>query len=82
MVPRAPFDRRHPGHLLVPFRGCPHERDITIFGRDEEVPRGQQFLDERGSEDTLGRALWGLGTAVALAATPPVQAIRYVAAGK
>jgi glycosyltransferase involved in cell wall biosynthesis len=25
----------------------------------------REFLDERGSEDTLGRALWGLGAAVA-----------------
>jgi hypothetical protein len=27
----------------------------------------RQFCDERGSEDTLGRALRGLGTTVALA---------------
>ncbi|HWQ36639.1 MAG TPA: glycosyltransferase [Blastocatellia bacterium] len=36
----------------------------------------REFLDERGSEDTLGRALWGLGTTVAFA---PGDAMRALA---
>ena len=35
----------------------------------------RQFLDERGSEDTVGRALWGLGTAVALAPGEGMRAL-------
>jgi hypothetical protein len=35
----------------------------------------RQFCDERGSEDTLGRALWGLGTAVALAPSEGMRAL-------
>jgi len=35
----------------------------------------RQFLDERGSEDTLGRALWGLGTTVALAPGEGMRAL-------
>jgi len=35
----------------------------------------RQFLDECGSEDTLGRALWGLGTAVALAPGEGMRAL-------
>jgi hypothetical protein len=34
----------------------------------------RQFLDERGSEDTLGRALWGLGIAVAYAPSEGMRA--------
>ncbi|PYP82969.1 MAG: glycosyl transferase family 1 [Blastocatellia bacterium AA13] len=36
----------------------------------------REFIDERGSDDTLGRALWGLGAAVALA---PVDGMRALA---
>lgn len=35
----------------------------------------REFLDERGSEDTLGRALWGLGTTVALAPDDGMRAL-------
>jgi glycosyltransferase involved in cell wall biosynthesis len=35
----------------------------------------RQFLDERGSEDTLGRALWGLGAAVAHGPTEGIRAL-------
>ncbi|RIK41460.1 MAG: glycosyl transferase family 1 [Chloroflexi bacterium] len=38
----------------------------------------RRFTDECGSEDTLGRAIWGLGTAVALA---PSEGMRAVARG-
>jgi hypothetical protein len=36
----------------------------------------RRFIDERGSEDTLGRAMWGLGTAVARA---PEEGMRRLA---
>jgi Glycosyl transferases group 1 len=36
----------------------------------------RDFLDERGSEDTFGRALWALGTTIACA---PVDAMRALA---
>jgi glycosyltransferase involved in cell wall biosynthesis len=35
----------------------------------------RHFLDERGSEDTLGRALWGLGVAVAYGNTEGMRAL-------
>ncbi len=35
----------------------------------------RRFLDERGSEDTLGRAMWGLGTAVRYAPTEGVRGL-------
>lgn len=34
-----------------------------------------QFVDECGSEDTLGRTLWGLGTAVAYGSTEGMRAL-------
>jgi glycosyltransferase involved in cell wall biosynthesis len=55
------------------------------FLRHAQLPDGhfhnfmsyaRQFLDERGSEDTLGRALWGLGVTVAFA---PGDALRALA---
>jgi glycosyltransferase involved in cell wall biosynthesis len=36
---------------------------------------GRRFLDEVGGEDTQGRALWGLGVAVALGPTPGIRAL-------
>src|SRR5690606_18145517 len=35
----------------------------------------RQFTDEVGSEDTLGRALWGVGMAVALGPTEGMRAL-------
>lgn len=35
----------------------------------------RRFIDERGSEDTLGRALWGLGTAIAFGPTQGMRAL-------
>lgn len=35
----------------------------------------RDFLDEQGSEDTLGRALWGLGTAVRYGPTEGMRAV-------
>jgi len=35
----------------------------------------RKFLDEQGSQDTLGRAVWGLGTAVYLGSTEGIRAL-------
>jgi glycosyltransferase involved in cell wall biosynthesis len=35
----------------------------------------REFLDDRGSEDTLGRALWGLGATVAYAPSDAMRAL-------
>lgn len=35
----------------------------------------RKFLDERGSEDTLGRVVWGLGAAVSLGSSEGVKAL-------
>ncbi|HLG16195.1 MAG TPA: glycosyltransferase [Blastocatellia bacterium] len=35
----------------------------------------REFIDERGSEDMLGRALWGLGSAVAYGPTEEMRAL-------
>ncbi len=54
------------------------------FLQDAQLPSGhfhnfmnyrREFLDEQGSEDTLGRALWGLGTAVAYGPTEGIRAL-------
>lgn len=36
---------------------------------------GRRFIDVRGSEDTFGRSVWGLGAAVALAPTEGMRAL-------
>lgn len=36
---------------------------------------GRTFIDDHGSEDTLGRAVWGLGIAVALGPTEGIRAL-------
>ena len=39
------------------------------------VSYDRQFLDERGSEDMLGRVIWGLGTTVRFASSEGLQAL-------
>lgn len=76
---------------LLYWRQCGDEAALDLakrylsFLRYAQLPDGhfhnfmsyaRQFLDDRGSEDTLGRALWGLGTTVAFA---PGDALRAAA---
>jgi glycosyltransferase involved in cell wall biosynthesis len=75
---------------MLCFHHLGHEAALELairylsFLRYAQLPNGhfhnfmsyrREFLDECGSEDTLGRALWGLGVAVALAPSDSLRAL-------